>query len=84
VTPSPQARARTMAVGLDGIAAVTAALVFDTRQLEHVLDDADCRDLARVLAHWVAESLTHAAAHGCAWPEYVLRQAGVRFSAEMA
>jgi hypothetical protein len=34
-----------------GIAATTAALVYDTRQLERILDDADCRYLAWQLAH---------------------------------
>jgi hypothetical protein len=64
-----------------GIAATTAALVYDTRQLERILDDADCRYLAWQLAHWVAECLTHLAAHGCErCPELVLREAGVRFS----
>jgi hypothetical protein len=64
-----------------GVAATTAALTFDYEQLELVLDDADTRDLARLLAEWTAESLVHAAAHGCDWcPEPVLRRAGVMFS----
>jgi hypothetical protein len=66
---------------LHGIAATTCALTFDTRQLERVLDDSDCRELAGTLAHWLAEVLVHTAAHGCArCPELILREAGVRFS----
>jgi hypothetical protein len=64
-----------------GIAAVTCALTFDDRQLQHVLDDADTRYLAWTVARWLAEVLVHAAAHGCdRCPELVLREAGVRFS----
>jgi hypothetical protein len=69
------------AVARHGIAATTAALVYDTRQLEHVLDDADCRELAHLLAEWLAECLTHLALHECGFaPTAVLQQAGVRFS----
>jgi hypothetical protein len=65
-----------------GVAAVTAALTFDYDQVDRILDDADTRDLARLLAEWVSESLVHAASHGCTWsPEPVLRHAGVRFMA---
>jgi hypothetical protein len=70
-----------MAIGLDGVAAVTAALTFDTRQLERILDDTDTRDLARTLAGWCAELLTHLAAHDCPdAPISVLRHAGIRYS----
>jgi hypothetical protein len=66
-----------------GIAAVTCALTYDTRQLERVLDDADCRHLAGTLAHWLAECLTHLAAHDCPdAPTVALRRAGVRYSEE--
>jgi hypothetical protein len=71
------------AVALDAIAATTCALTYDTRQLEHVLDDTDTRDLARTLANWCAELLTHLAAHDCPdAPISMLRNAAVRFSTD--
>jgi hypothetical protein len=58
-------------------------LTFDSRQLERILADTDCRDLAYTLAHWLAEMLVHAAAHGCnKCPIQILRDAGVRFAHE--
>jgi hypothetical protein len=63
------------------IAAVTCSLTFDDRQLEHILDDADCWYLAGTLAGWCAELLTHLAAHDCPdAPIAVLRHAGLMYS----
>jgi hypothetical protein len=84
VRPSDLARDR-HATARHAVAATTAALVFDDHELDRILDDADTRDLARLLAEWVAESLTHAAMHDCTLcPEPVLRHAGVRFAEDAA
>ena len=66
-----------------GIAALTAALADDNAQLERILDDSDCREVACLLAHWMAESLDVVAkASGGDWsPTQVLRQNGIRFAA---